>query len=159
MTFEADSPEQDSAGPAFGKGYMYFLGLTGTVFVVVAVAIPMVILASSLTEGGGAAEAVSSAESSAPPGEAVAVAAGCVSCHTADGAESVGPTWLGLAGTERELEGGAAATVDGAYLTKSIVDPAAQLVAGFDDLMPKTYGDDLTDDEIADLVEYIESLG
>jgi len=159
VTSQADTSEQDSAGPAFGKAYMWFMGLTGAVFAVIAVAIPMVILASSFTEGPRGAEAASSTDSPTSPGEAVAVAAGCVSCHTADGAESVGPTWLGLAGIERELEGGASATVDSAYLTKSIVDPAAQLAAGYDDLMPKTYADDLTDEEIADLVEYIESLG
>jgi mono/diheme cytochrome c family protein len=143
----------------FGTGYKLFLGLAGGLFVIIAIAIPMVVIAASLTSGGGA---TASPGTTAPllPGEEVAASAGCLACHTTDGNESVGPTWLGLAGSERELASGETVTADDAYLNESIVDPNAKIVAGFGpDLMPKTYGDSLTQDEIADIIEYINSLG
>ncbi len=50
--------------------------------------------------------------------------------------------------------------VDEAYLLKSILDPNSQLVEGFfADLMPKTYGETLTEAEIEDLIAFIRSLG
>ncbi len=47
---------------------------------------------------------------------------------------------------------------DDAYLFNSIVDPANQVVEGFQDIMPKFYADQLDDTQITDLVEYIKSL-
>jgi mono/diheme cytochrome c family protein len=38
------------------------------------------------------------------------------------------------------------------------VDPGAQLVAGFAEVMPADYVDQLTEAEINDLVTYIQSL-
>lgn len=91
-------------------------------------------------------------------GEILASDIGCLACHTVDGTPSTGPTWKGLAGTPRPLESGETVVADDTYLTLSIVDPTAQVVAGFDPVMPSTYSDQLTQDEIGDLVEYIQSL-
>lgn len=158
MSSEAPAPETETQDSVFGTGYKLFLGLAGGLFVIIAIAIPMVVIAASLTSGGGS---TASPGTTVPllPGEEVASNAGCLACHSTDGTESVGPTWLGLAGSERELASGETVTADDAYLNSSIIDPAAQIVAGFDDLMPKTYGDSLTQDEIDDLIEYIKSLG
>jgi cytochrome c oxidase subunit 2 len=54
---------------------------------------------------------------------------------------------------------GESVLADDAYLFSSIVDPAAQVVAGFDAVMPTTYSETLSEDEINDLVQYIRSLG
>lgn len=45
------------------------------------------------------------------------------------------------------------------YIRTSIIDPGAYLVPGFPDhLMPRTYGDIFTEDEINDLVAYLMTL-
>ena len=35
------------------------------------------------------------------------------------------------------------------------MEPGAHLVEGFNDIMPKTYGDQYSDEEIDDLIAYI----
>ena len=84
---------------------------------------------------------------------------GCLSCHTTDGSPLVGPTWLGLYGSEETLEDGTTILVDDEYLRRSILDPAAQIVQGFPNVMPPTYQDALSEEEVQALIEYIESLG
>lgn len=100
----------------------------------------------------------------APPGDidgaVVADSAGCTACHSSDGSDGVGPTWLGIAGTERPLDDGSSVLADSPYLLESIVDPEVKIVAGYaSGLMPATFGDTLNDAELAALVIYIESLG
>jgi cytochrome c1 len=90
-------------------------------------------------------------------GRAVAEAKGCGSCHSVDGARSMGPTWQGLAGSEVALEGGETVVADAAYLEQAIREPRSQVRAGFENLMPNAYGD-LTDAEVADLVAYLTDL-
>ena len=41
---------------------------------------------------------------------------GCFSCHSVDGTELVGPTWLGLAGSNVQADDGNSYLVDDAYL-------------------------------------------
>ncbi len=85
-----------------------------------------------------------------------AAAAVCLGCHSVDGATSVGPTWKGLYGKKEELESGETVTVDAAYLHESIVNPSAKIVKGYPPAMPPfNY---LTEEQIADLIAYIESL-
>ncbi len=92
-------------------------------------------------------------------GEALAASSGCLACHSIDGTTGTGPTWKGLAGASRPLTTGESVTADDAYLFNSVIDPAAQVVTGFDPVMPTTYSETLTEPEINDLVEYIKSLG
>jgi mono/diheme cytochrome c family protein len=91
-------------------------------------------------------------------GMALATETACAACHSADGTTLTGPTWKGVAGSSRPLETGESVIADTAYLTSSITDPGAQIVAGFTNVMPADYADQLTDTEIADLVAYIQSL-
>ena len=98
-------------------------------------------------------------EAAAARGQTLARDTGCLACHTVDGTPGAGPTWKGLAGSSRPLESGENVTADDAYLTLSIVDPNAQVVEGFNPVMPTDYAQNLTDDEVSDLVEYIKSLG
>lgn len=90
-------------------------------------------------------------------GRQVAADAGCLRCHTPDGTPHIGPTWAGLFGATIPLEGGARAIADEAYLTSSMMDPAAQLHLGFQPVMP-SYQGLLTAAQIGALVEYIRSL-
>jgi cytochrome c oxidase subunit 2 len=84
-------------------------------------------------------------------------AAVCLACHSVDGSTMVGPTWLGLYGSEEELEDGTTVIVDDAYIHESIVDPLAKLTKGFPPSMPP-FGETLTEEQIADITEYIKSL-
>ncbi len=92
-------------------------------------------------------------------GETIAADTGCLACHTVDGTLSSGPTWKGLAGSSRPLESGQAMAADDDYLTSSITDPLANVVVGFNPVMPTTYSDQLTESAIDDLVEFNKSLG
>jgi cytochrome c oxidase subunit 2 len=84
---------------------------------------------------------------------------GCQACHSVDGSQGVGPTWLGIFGSEEALADGTTVTVDEAYVRDSIIKPNDQIVAGFaPNLMPPTYGDVLTAEEIDDLIVFIKSL-
>lgn len=83
---------------------------------------------------------------------------GCIACHSLDGTVVVGPSWKGIYGHEVTLSDGTTLNVDEAYLHESIVNPPAKLVQGFQNLMPNTYRDQLTDEQIADIIEFIKSL-
>jgi len=89
-------------------------------------------------------------------GRALAEAKGCVACHTIDGSPRVGPSWKGLYGKTETMADGSTARVDEAYLRSFIRDPQARQVKGFPPVMPKI---ELSDEELAALVAYIQSLG
>ena len=100
-----------------------------------------------------------SERSGAELGAEIAQLQGCIGCHSTDGSQLVGPTWLGLYGSEEALEDGTNVPVDDAYITKSILDPASQITEGFPNVMPATYQDTLSEEDIDALIEYIKSLG
>ena len=81
-------------------------------------------------------------------GSNLATTNGCIGCHSTNGLDGTGPTWQGLA-----------ATVDDEYLRRAILDPNADIAAGYEpDIMPATYADTLTAEEVDALVAYIKSL-
>jgi cytochrome c oxidase subunit 2 len=90
-------------------------------------------------------------------GAALAAEQGCAGCHSVDGSEGVGPTWLGLFGREQGMEDGSSMMADEAYLRQSILDPSVHVVAGFPNIMP-VYEGVLSDEDISALVAYIKSL-
>ena len=89
-------------------------------------------------------------------GQALYQSKGCVACHSVDGSARVGPTWKGLYGKQETMKDGSTALVDEAYLRSFIRDPQARGVKGFQPIMPKIA---LSDEELAALVSYIQSLG
>jgi cytochrome c oxidase subunit 2 len=90
-------------------------------------------------------------------GREAAVRYGCLACHTVDGQPHLGPTWSGLYGSEVTLADGTRRLADPAYLTESMMDPEANIVAGYRPIMP-TYLGSLGPAETAAIVEYIHSL-
>lgn len=92
-------------------------------------------------------------------GQIIAQNAGCLSCHSVDGTERVGPTWLGLYESEQVLQSGETVEVEEGYLFTAIVDPNMHIPQGFPpNVMPQNYGEMLTNEQIFDIIEYIESL-
>ena len=80
----------------------------------------------------------------------------CTTCHSLDGQPGIGPTFKGLYGQTQKLKNGSTATVNDAFIREKILHPEAKTVAGtFEQEMPKT---DLTDEEIEEIVEYLQTL-
>lgn len=79
----------------------------------------------------------------------------CLTCHSIDGSEGIGPTLKGMFGRKTKLTDGSTVAADEAYLREAIVNPSAKVVAGFDDVMPKP---ELTDEEVNALIEYLKTL-
>ena len=90
-------------------------------------------------------------------GRDAAVKHACLSCHTVDGQKHIGPTWSRLYGSDVALTDGQHVVADAAYLTESMMDPAAHIVQGYAPIMP-TYLGSLDSADSAAIVEYIRSL-
>jgi cytochrome c oxidase subunit 2 len=97
------------------------------------------------------------ARSLAEIGRDAALKHACFSCHTVDGQRHIGPSWSRLYGSDVTLSTGEHITADAAYLTESMMDPAARVVAGYAPVMP-TYFGSLDSTEAAAIVAYIRSL-
>ena len=96
-------------------------------------------------------------ESMAEQGRQLAVRFACVKCHSIDGTPHIGPTWLDLYHRKEKLTNGTEILVDEGYMTESMMDPQAKIVAGFGPVMP-TFQGRLTAPEAAALIEFIKTL-
>jgi len=95
-----------------------------------------------------------------PPGQRLLFERGCVSCHSLDGNKMAGPTFKGLFGSQVHVAtSGVERTIvaDSAYIRKSIVDPAADVVDGFPNTMPPSR-DILSDSEIDRIIAFVKGL-
>jgi cytochrome c oxidase subunit II len=79
----------------------------------------------------------------------------CMTCHSIDGSESIGPTLKGIYGRTVKLAGGSTVTADDAYLREAILKPDAKVVAEFGDVMPVP---ELTEEELNQIIEYLKTL-
>lgn len=92
------------------------------------------------------------------PGQALLASKGCMACHSTDGSKLIGPSFKGLYGREeivvtngeeREI------VVDEAYLETAILEPARDIVKGYQPLMPPL---PLTTEEVSLIIERIKEL-
>lgn len=81
---------------------------------------------------------------------------GCASCH-AGGPQQRGAKLEGIYGKEVKLLGGQTVVADDQYIRNSILNPASQIVEGFQPIMP-TFKGQVTDEQLNGLVAYIKSL-
>jgi len=91
-------------------------------------------------------------------GERLGKVKGCNACHSTDGSRLVGPTYKGLFGrTETVATNGEnrQIIVDDEYIRRSILEPAADVVEGYQPVMPKV---EIADEEINAIMEYLKSL-
>ena len=77
----------------------------------------------------------------------------CETCH----GTGKGPPFVNLFGSKVKLSDGTTVTADEAYLRESILNPSAQIVAGYQPLMP-TYKGQVTEEQVLLLIAYIRSL-
>ncbi len=104
-----------------------------------------------------AAPETQSEEDMVSAGAALFEAKGCADCHRPDG-RGLAPPLNGLFGSEERLASGEMVAVDEAYVRRSILEPKAQIVAGYDPIMP-SFAEHLTEQELEQLIAYIRSIG
>jgi cytochrome c oxidase subunit 2 len=90
------------------------------------------------------------------PGEELFVTKSCNTCHRPDSIARAPLLW-GLFGKTVSFQNGEPVVADESYIRESIVNPAAKIVAGYQPIMP-TYRGQLTEEEIIQLIRYIQSL-
>jgi cytochrome c oxidase subunit II len=106
--------------------------------------------------GGGSADVDPATLSPSEQALRLAQSRGCLACHSIDGRKGIGPTWLGAWGQTRLLKDGTSVVVDESYLRLAMVNPAAQMVEGYDPVMlPAGF----TEQELQLVVDYIRELG
>ena len=81
---------------------------------------------------------------------------GCASCH-AGGANQRGAVLEGIFGKEVELASGGKVIADEQYIRNSILNPGAEIVKGYQPIMP-TFKGQVTEEQLNSLVAYIKSL-
>lgn len=81
---------------------------------------------------------------------------GCASCHSGGPAQR-GAKIEGIFNTQVKLVGGETVTADDNYIRNSILNPASQVVEGYQPIMP-TFKGQVTEEQLNALVIYIKSL-
>jgi mono/diheme cytochrome c family protein len=81
------------------------------------------------------------------PGGQVFAQNGCASCHTLEAAGSTGTAGPSL---DEAIPG-----QDPAQVEQSIVEPGAEIVPGFDDIMPAVYGEQIAPEDLKLLVDFL----
>ena len=81
----------------------------------------------------------------------------CITCHSIDGTEMIGPSLKDIFGTVVSHTDGSNTVVNEDYIIESIIYPHKKIVKGYPDQM-NSYKDLLSEHEIKALVEYIKNL-
>ncbi len=118
----------------------------------------MITTIEALPEAEFAAWSQPAAPSSEPRGLTVLNDQGCTGCHSLDGSEGIAPSLYQLSGQKRKLlvDGKPREiTIDAAYLKKAIREPEAELVEGYDPLMPAYDEGVISDVDLQAVVDYL----
>jgi cytochrome c oxidase subunit 2 len=86
---------------------------------------------------------------------------GCIACHSLDGSKIVGPSFKGIYGHEAEVitDGQERKVmVDDAYILKSIYEPNADVVKGYNPGLMISYKEQVSEEDVKKIVEYIKEL-
>lgn len=119
-------------------------------------------------EASGGTRSTQQIETPAMAGESLYNTLGCGNCH-GEVNNVHGPSLYGIAGKLRQFEDGTSAIADDNYLRRAIINPNAQVVKGYQNIMPAySVGSDqakqtgekqLSEEEVLSLVAYIKTLG
>jgi len=94
-------------------------------------------------------------------GQAIMEAQGCTVCHSSDGSKIIGPSFLNLWGEKQIVViNGKEVTisVDEEYIKKAIYNPNSEIVKGYPAELMQSYEGVITEDEIANIIEYLKTL-
>jgi cytochrome c oxidase subunit 2 len=101
---------------------------------------------------------------SGEPTESIALAGqrlfhdrGCSGCH-APNSQFHAPLLEGFYGKPVPLSNGIVVTADDQYIRDSILQPARQIAAGYDNIMPSFTGH-ISEEEIMEIIAYLKSIG
>jgi len=100
-------------------------------------------------------------ESPTATGKRIMQNIGCFACHTLDGTKLVGPSFKGIWDIQRTVITGKETRqvlVDEEYIKSSIYDPNADVVDGFSKGLMLSYEGQLSEDDIANIVEYLKTV-
>lgn len=86
---------------------------------------------------------------------------GCFACHTIDGNKLVGPSFKGLYGSKVTVVTGDAEreiTADDEYIKRSIYEPNADVVKGFNKGLMQPYPGQLSENDVKQITEYLKTI-
>lgn len=90
-------------------------------------------------------------------GKALYTSKACIGCHSLDGSKVIGPSFKGLYGKSESLADGTSVTVNDEYLKNSLLKPNDQIVAGYPAGQMPAFEGQLSDQDIADIIEFIKT--
>lgn len=104
---------------------------------------------------------INKVESPSATGKRIMQNIGCFACHTVDGTKLVGPSFKGIWGEMQTVTTGGEkreVKVDDEYIKRSIFDPNADVVEGFQKGLMVTYQGQLSDDDVNQIIEYLKTV-
>ncbi len=117
-------------------------------------------LGATVVLAGCGGSAASDLQGGAARGATLARVLGCAACHgDANHDAAIGPSWVGSWADDVELSDGDTVRFDAEYVVTSVREPDLQRRIGDWRRMPAFGADQLTDDELNDIVAYLETLG
>lgn len=94
-------------------------------------------------------------------GKQILESKGCIACHSLDGSAIVGPSFLGVYGSEHVVvtDGNERSiTVDDEYIRRSIYEPNADVVKGYREGQMLSYEKELNDEDIEKIIAFLKTL-
>ena len=93
-----------------------------------------------------------------PRGLTVINEQGCTGCHSLDGSDGIGPSLYQLSGQQRKIvvDGQTKEiSVDDDYLRRSIREPEAEMVEGYDPMMPAYSEETISEEDLQAVIDYL----
>ncbi len=100
-------------------------------------------------------------ESPTASGKRIMQNIGCFACHSLDGSKLIGPSFKGIWESTHTVKTGKEmreVKVDEEYITKSIYDPNADVVDGYNKGLMLTYEGQLSNEDVGMIIEYLKTL-
>jgi cytochrome c oxidase subunit 2 len=106
-------------------------------------------------------EALGAVDSPTANGKRIMKNIGCFACHSIDGSKLVGPSFKGVYGSKQLVITGKEeheVSADDEYIKRSIYNPNADVVKGFNKGLMLTYEGQLSESDIKQITEYLKTL-
>lgn len=95
------------------------------------------------------------------PGLTILKQNACITCHSLDGTRVVGPSFKGIYGHEADVITNGQerkVTVDDEYIKRSIYEPNADVVKGYNQGLMISYKEQLSEEDLKKIIDYIKTL-